>query len=121
MGARGGRVPGHIRPEVRDLALDYGPEAIKRCAGIMRAKKATYPEKLHAISILLNRAYGKAKAYIEHHHIDYSKLSDEALQELQRIATEYYAAAGDARPAGAPVRISPPSLPPPTGTNGSKH
>jgi hypothetical protein len=63
------------RPEwrqVRELAAQYGPEAIQRLVQLMR--KGPAPVQLAAAQALLDRAYGKPMQPLEHSGPDGTKL-----------------------------------------------
>ena len=59
---RGGRVKGQLNcvsVEVRELARNFGPEALRKAVSIMRSAKTTAQAKMMAINAILDRAYGK--------------------------------------------------------------
>jgi hypothetical protein len=65
---RGGRqkgVPNKATAEIKALAQDYGPDAIKTLVSIMKAAKQPPAARVAAAKELLDRGYGKAAQPIE--------------------------------------------------------
>lgn len=60
---RGGRKPGtpnKVTADVRSLAQEYGPKALKTLAEIMEAGEQPASARVSAAKELLDRAYGKS-------------------------------------------------------------
>lgn len=65
---RGGRqkgVPNKATAEIKALAQEYGPDAIKTLVSIMSASKQPPAARVAAAKELLDRAYGKSAQPIE--------------------------------------------------------
>lgn len=52
--------PHKITEEVRRLAKEYGPKAIKRLGEIIESKESTNKDVIDASQVILDRAYGRA-------------------------------------------------------------
>lgn len=73
--AKGGRREGAGRPkgkpnavtaDVRELAQQYGPQALATLAAIMNNEESPEAARVAASKELLDRAYGKSKQSIDH-------------------------------------------------------
>jgi hypothetical protein len=88
-----GRPP--ARPElreIRELAAQYGPEAIQRLVQLMR--KSPAPVQLAAAQALLDRAYGKPVQALEHTGPDGERLLPSPA-ELMQLSDGQLARLGD--------------------------
>lgn len=65
-GGRKAGVPNKVTREIKELAQQYGAEALETLVEIMRSKRAAKPARVSAANIVLDRAYGKPAQAIEH-------------------------------------------------------
>lgn len=74
--------------EIRELAQEHGPEAIAKAASLM--KRSRNPDiVLRAVTILLDRGYGKPAQALHHagHDGEPLRLESMNLEELKQLAT----------------------------------
>jgi hypothetical protein len=77
------------RPEVAKLAREYTVEAIETLVKLMRKEKATDAARVSAISILLDRGWGKAQQTINiNRDTNLRDLTDDELLAIARGAEQ---------------------------------
>jgi len=92
----GGRKPGSLNKanrEIRELAQQYGPEAIEALVAILKSPDSPPAAKVASANSILDRGYGKPRQPMEHggrdgapiEYRDLSGLSDEQLGQLATI------------------------------------
>jgi hypothetical protein len=101
---RGGRqkgTPNKVTAELRLIAADYGPAAVKELVAIgldPETKSKSDGTRIAAIRELLDRGYGKPSQALEHSvavgQFDPTKLTDE---ELEAVVDDYALKAGYVR------------------------
>jgi phage terminase small subunit len=84
--------------EIREMAQAHGPAAIRAAVKLMRNAESE-TARIAAINLLLDRGYGKA-IQPQHHtgavgHYDLSRVSDDALRQLEDILGSIAAPVGD--------------------------
>ena len=74
-----------IEADVKALARQCAPEAVSTLKTIMLNEKAPPAARISAASILLDRGFGKARQELEIRKPNLSRLTDEELDELERL------------------------------------
>jgi hypothetical protein len=74
-----------IAADVKVLAQDCAPEAVSTLKAIMLSERAPPAARISAASILLDRGYGKARQEVEMRQFNVARLTDEELDELERL------------------------------------
>ncbi len=86
-----------IAADVKVLAQDCAADAVSTLRAIMLSERAPPAARISAATVLLDRGYGKARQEVEIRR-DLSRLSDDQLEELERLLV---LAEADADPATA--------------------
>ena len=71
---------------IQQIAREYGPDALKTLAGIMRDTKATPAARVTASSVLLDRGYGKPPQFNTGDPTQFRKAVEMSDDELATIA-----------------------------------
>jgi hypothetical protein len=74
-----------IVADAKTLAQQSAPEAISTLRTIMLNEKAPQAARISAASILLDRGFGKARQEVEIRKPNLARLTDEELDELERL------------------------------------
>jgi hypothetical protein len=74
-----------IEADVTALAQQCAPEAISTLKTIMLSERAPPSARISAATALLDRGYGKALQEIEMRQFNLARLTDEDLDELERL------------------------------------
>lgn len=88
-----------IEADVKALAREYAPEAIATLRKIMLDGKTSASARISAATVLIDRGYGKARQEVEiSGTFDYTRLSDDQLNQLEQLLMLGGADAGPAPP-----------------------
>ena len=74
-----------IEADVKALARECAPEAISTLKTIMLSDRAPPAARIGAATALLDRGYGKARQEVEIRKPNLARLTDEELDELERL------------------------------------
>ena len=74
-----------IEADVKALARQCAPEAIATLRIVMVNEKAPPAARISAATVLLDRGYGKARQEVEIRKPNLARLTDEELEELERL------------------------------------
>lgn len=87
----GGRikgVPNKVTADVKALAREYVPDAIKTLAQIMASDEQPAPARVAAAKELIDRAYGKSAQAVELSGPDGAPIRSEAVLDLSNLTLE---------------------------------
>ncbi len=76
-----------IEADVKALARECAPDAISTLKTIMLNEKAPAAARISAASVILDRGHGKPKQEMEIRKPDLGRLTDEQLDELERLTS----------------------------------
>jgi hypothetical protein len=76
-----------IAADVKALARECAPEAISTLRMIMLNERAPHAARISAATALLDRGYGKARQEVEIRKPNLARLTDDDLDELERLTS----------------------------------
>jgi hypothetical protein len=81
------KVQRQVKADVKALARECAPEAISTLKAIMLSERAPTAARISAAAALLDWGYGKARQEVEIRKPNLARLTDEELDELERLTT----------------------------------
>jgi hypothetical protein len=79
-----------ITADVKTLAQQCAPEAISTLKTIMLNEKAPSAARISASMAILDRGYGKARQEVEMRQFNIARLTDEELEQLEKLTLLMY-------------------------------
>jgi len=74
-----------IAADVKVLAQDCAPAAVSTLKAIMLSDRSPPAARISAATAILDRGYGKARQEVEMRQFNIARLTDEDLDELERL------------------------------------